>query len=764
MLAAKHAGSVLLELGMSMNANPHRDFNRRCQARQSLCIALFPVRRSGDSMTLKTLLNLSSTALVMTLAACQQADNPKSEASRGSESDRAITQRIANDADGKDWLSYGRTYSEDHYSPLTQIDTSNVPRLNLAWSYDMDVLQRNDAQPLEANGVLYVAAGLSIIHAFDVRTGKLLWRYDSVVTPVAKQKMRPSWGIRGLSLWGDKVIFGTQDGRLIALNAKSGKEVWSTQTLDQQDETTITGAPRVFNGKVVIGYAGAERSKVRGAVSAYDANTGKFLWRFWTVPGDPSKGFENEAMEMAAKTWSGEWWKYGGGGTVWNAMTYDPEFNRLYIGVGNGGPWNWKIRNPKGGDALFLASIVALDADTGKYVWHHQQNPNEAWDYNASMDMPMATLTIDGKPRKVLMQAPKNGFYFVLDRQTGKLISAEKIGRADWAKGYDLKTGRPIENPDIRYEKGPIIMWPGTYGTHNWQPMSYSPKLGLAFIPTVKQADVYTDQGIDLKNWKPRKNVFNSGLGALPKDSKLRVPVETFSSSLQAWDPVRQKQVWSIPNPGVINGGTMVTAGGLVFQGLLDGTLNAYDATNGKRLWKYFAGVAVLGAPITYEVDGKQYVSVVAGPPSGSPASTLTMQAKFGWRYRDHPRRVLTFVLDGKTKLPETPPPGQEKPLLDKSFVVNPALAAEGDPLFNTRCRTCHGTNALASGGGPDLRASAMVLNKDAFREVVSGGALLSRGMPQIDDLSEHELETLRHFIRQQADRKDVAGTGAPGE
>ena len=670
---------------------------------------------------------------------------------------------IANEADGTNWPSYGRTYTEDHYSPLEQINAGTVGRLKLAWALDVDVPQRPDAQPVEAGGVIYQTVGLSVIHAVEAETGKLLWQYDPDVASVAGDKLRPSWGIRGLAIWKGKVIFGTQDGRLIALDSRDGKPLWSTQTLPQSDESTITGAPRVFGDKVVIGYAGAERHSIRGGVSAYDAESGKFLWRFYTVPGDPAKGFENEAMAMAAKTWSGEWWKYGGGGTVWNAMTYDPELDRLYIGTGNGGPWNYRIRNPDGGDALFLASIVALDGKTGKYVWHYQQNPNEAWDYNATMDIQMATLPIDGRPRKVLMQAPKNGFYFVLDRETGKLISAEKIGKVTWASGYDLKSGRPIETPGARYDK-PTLQWPGTFGVHNWQPMAYSPKARLTFIPSIHMADAYASEELDAKNWKPEKNAWNTGLSwGMTGDNGVKVPSEEFSSSLQAWDPVAQKRVWSIPNPGIVNGGAMATAGGLVFQGLVDGTFNAYDAATGRKLWSFPAGVAVLGAPITYSVNGRQYVTVMAGPPSGSPASILPQQAKYGWRYRDHPRRLLTFVLDGKGKLPATAPPGPEEPLMARDLEPKAELAKTGEASFNKNCMTCHGVGVVASGAGPDLRASAIPLDADAFRQIVHEGALLTRGMPRFSEIDEAELTSLRHYIRQQALNPTASSSSGKG-
>ncbi len=653
---------------------------------------------------------------------------------------------LADEVSGDNWASYGRTFSENHFSPLAQIDQASVGRLGLAWSFDLDVNQRADSQPLEADGVLYVAAGLSVVQAVDVRTGKRLWRYDPGVAAVAGDKMRPSWGIRGLALWKGRAYVGTQDGRLIALDAKTGEPVWSVMTLDPKDESTITGAPRVFNGKVVIGSAGADRTMGRGVVNCYDARTGKFLWRFYTVPGDPKRGFENSAMAMAAKTWTGEWWKYGGGGTVWNGMTYDADFNRLYIGTGNGDPWNWKLRNPGGGDALFLASVVALDADTGRYIWHYQENPNEAWDYNSTMDMELATLAIDGRPRKVLLHAPKNGFFYVIDRKTGKLISAEKIGRVTWADHIDLATGRPAELPGIRYENGPVLMWPGTFGTHNWQPMSFSPVTGLVYIPAIQQADSFSSQGIDPKTWQPVKNTWNTGL----TDANIPIPVAEFGSSLLAWDPVSQKAAWRVPAPGTVNGGTMATAGGLVFQGHIDGSFNAYDAASGRRLWSFPVGVSVMGAPISYSVAGAQYVTVLAGPVSGAPAAVVPDVERFGWAYRTSPRRMLTFALDGKAVLPP-PAPKAEIPLAEADFPVDPALVRRGDAVYAAHCGTCHGAAAVGRGAAPDLRASRVPLDAEAFRQVVHEGALLPAGMPRFAELSAGDLEALRHYLRRRA-------------
>lgn len=660
---------------------------------------------------------------------------------------------LADEADGTNWAGYGRTFSENHFSPLEQINPGTVGKLSLAWSYDIDTPLRADSQPLAVDGILYIATGLSVVRAIQADTGKLVWKYDPELLKTMDVKKRlPSWGIRGLAIWKNKVIVALQDGRLIGIDRKTGKLAWSVQTLDEKSdkygEATITGAPRVFNGKVMIGFAGAERW-ARGAISAFDAETGKFLWRFFTVPGNPAEGFENKAMEMAAKTWSGEWWKYGGGGTPWNSMIYDPEKNRIYFGTGNAGPWNWKVRNPKGGDALFIASVVALDADTGEYVWHYQENPNEAWDYNSTMDIEMATLKIDGKDRKVLMHAPKNGYFYVIDRDTGKLISAKAIGRVTWSSGIDMKTGRPIDVPGNRYEDGAVVQWPGTYGTHNWQPMSYSPKTELAYIPTIQQADIYSSEGLDPKKWERTPNAWNSGMSG--EVNGLTIDKSDFRSFLQAWDPVQQKPRWKIPTPGVVNGGTMATAGGLVFQGHIDGTFNAFDANDGKKLWTFPAGVSVLGAPITFLVNGEQYIAVLSAPPAGSPAATLTMQAKYGWQYRDHPRRLLVFKLGGTAKLPASAKPQQVTPLKDSTFKVEHTKATAGYLPFTNYCMGCHGDGAVAAGGAPDLRASPVVLDAATFNLIVREGGLGERGMPGMPFITDEQLLDIRHYIRQQA-------------
>ncbi len=654
---------------------------------------------------------------------------------------------IADERDGANWPSFGRTYSETHASPLTDINAGNVSRLGLAWSLDLPGISNGATVPLAVDGAVFFTVGQSIVHAVDATSGRLLWRHDPEVAKVAGRKLRITWGPRGIGYWEGKIYVGTTDGRLIALDARSGRQVWSAQTVAPDNELTITGPPRVFNGKVIIGNAGSEFGANRGYVTAYDAETGEQAWRFWIVPGNPADGFENAAMEMAAKTWTGEWWRFGGGGQAWNAMTYDPEFNRVYIGTGNGSPWNRKVRSPGGGDNLFLCSIVALDADTGEYAWHYQTTPGETWDYNSAMDITLATMTVDGKPRPVILHAPKNGFFYVIDRETGRVLSAEKFGKVTWAERVDLETGRPVEAPGARYEDGPALIWPSTMGVHNWQPMSWNAATGLVYIPTLEMASLFDDTGVDPKTFEMKSTKLNVGLvmpvGDAPKDAG--------KSALLAWDPRQQKAVWEVPTPGLWNGGTMTTAGGLVFQGQSDGRFNAYDAKTGERLWSFDAQMGITGAPITFTAGGRQYVSIVAGWGGSAPAFFGSLAAQHGWQARMHPHRLLTFALDGKAQLPDTPPPVQVTPVDDPDFVVDEGKAKDGGLLFAQRCIVCHGLGAVAAGYAPDLRASRVALEPAAFADVVQRGSLELRGMPRYDELTDAELETLRHYLRARA-------------
>jgi quinohemoprotein ethanol dehydrogenase len=658
---------------------------------------------------------------------------------------------LAGDGSDGNWAGYGRGFSATHYSPLADINDKNVSQLGLVWSMDLPTGTTHGA-PLEVDGVVYITTGYSVIHAIDALTGKELWSYDPNVTAVAGDKLRTAWGLRGFSFWNHKVYAGTQDGRLFALDAATGKVVWSDQTTDgPKDGRYITGAPLVYDGKVLIGHGGADFAAVRGYVTAYDAETGKQLWRFYTVPGDPSKGPDNAAsdsvMAMAAKTWKGDWWKYGGGGTVWNAMAYDPELDRVYIGTGNGSPWNQEIRSPGGGDNLFLCSIVALDGKTGKYVWHYQVNPGETWDFNSAMDIELANLTIDGKPRKVLMHAPKNGFFYVIDRENGKLISAEQFANQNWAKKIDVATGRPIEAPGARFPGGKMLIAPGGLGAHSWMPMSYDPKNGLVFLPRQDLAYYYDRTGIVVKEWKAPERLSIAN-GFAPSDTRqMPPPTPKMLGALIAWDPVTQKKRWEVPMAAAVNGGTAATAGNLVFQGNATGHFVAYAGDTGKVLWDFDAEDGITGQPITFKAGGKQYVTVMTG--FGAVAALVGPDsAKFGWQYRDQKRRLLTFAIGGTATLPPAQPPPKLAIIDEPGVQLDPKVVEMGSKAFGSSCLVCHGPGAIAGGAAPDLRASPLALSKDGFKAVVHDGGLVPKGMPKFDELTDDQLEALRTFVR----------------
>ena len=497
---------------------------------------------------------------------------------------------LHDDADGRNWPAFGRSYGEQHYSPLAAINRDNVERLGLAWSLDLPA--GNVATgPIAVDGVVFFASGYSIVHAVDAVTGRLLWTYDPKVPEAAGAKLRTVWGSRGIAWWNGKVYTGTADGRLIAIDAKSGRPVWSVMTVDPADVRFISGAPRVFDGKIIIGHGGADFGDLRGYVTTYDAETGRQLWRFYTVPGDPAKPQESKALERALPTWQGgEWWKYGGGGTVWDSMAFDPELDLLYVGTGNGGPWLQKLRGT--GDNLYVASILALRPDTGELVWHYQTTPGDNWDYTATQHILLADLELDGRPRKVLMQAPKNGYFWVLDRETGAFVSAAPYTTVTWSKGIDAK-GRPIVDPAFDYRHEPKLVHPGPAGGHNWHPMSFHPGTGLVYIPAYDIPMLFDAD----HPFRFRPGELNTGLDFThfaAFDEGAPVEVDAF---LLAWDPVAQREVWRVPHVTTYNGGVLSTAGNLVFQGTADGRLVAYRATDGEKRWEAPAGTGVMAAP-----------------------------------------------------------------------------------------------------------------------------------------------------------------------
>jgi len=650
-----------------------------------------------------------------------------------------------------DWTVHGATRHESGYTELASINAQNVGKLALEWSLDLPGEATLEATPLEANGVLYFTGSYAAVYAVDVATGKLLWKYDPETWKHNPGKMPYSFAVnRGAAYENGRVFVAALDGRLIALDAKSGAPLWTADTIPPNYLNISTGAPRTFNGKVIIGNGGADFG-ARGFVTAYDAATGKQLWRFFTVPGTPQENKGDPVMERAAATWSGEYWKTGTGGTVWNGMTFDPEFNRIYIGTGNGGPYDVNTRSPGDGDNLYLASIVALDADTGKYAWHYQVNPREAWDFKCTPNMIAATLSIEGKPRKVLMQAPSNGFFYVLDRDTGKLISAEKLGKVNWAKAIDLATGRPIEYPNIRHESGDQVTFPSGIGAHNWQDMSFNPNTGLVYVP-------YMQLGMRFRKGFHETPEGSTVMGLTV--SPVKEDDDDAKGALIAWDPVQQKPRWRVQHETLWNGGTLTTAGNLVFQGTADGYLSSYNAATGQRLWRYYAGLGIVAPPVSYSRGGKQYVSILVG--YGGVTSVFGKYMHVGWKWGKHQRRLLTFALDGKATSPAFYPPDfAVRAVDDPSIQIDEADVEAGRPQFNYVCGGCHGINLLAVGApGPDLRESTIAMNLQSLTSVVHDGVLQSRGMPRYEMFTPAQIRQLHAFIR--AKTRETLGTRKP--
>jgi quinohemoprotein ethanol dehydrogenase len=557
----------------------------------------------------------------------------------------------ANDALPGAWLSYGRTQGETRYSTLKQIDSSNAKRLGLAWSYEMGAGGGNqEGTPLMWNNTLYGITTWSVVFALDGRTGKELWRWDPEVNQTT---VRPviCCGIvnRGIALYNGMIIAPSIDGRLFALNALTGKPVWETRVVYPQDQYTLTMSPRVAGGKVIIGASGGDKP-TRGQFVAVDAQTGRLAWRFYTVPGDPSQPFETEAMRRAAKTWGGDFYKNGGGGAVWDGFAYDPDANLVYVGTGNAEPWVQKFRGAQNLDNLYTCSILAVDLTTGLLKWHYQTVPNDNWDFDSVQQLMLLDLNINGRMRKVIMQAAKNGFFYLLDRVTGEFLSAQPFVKVSWVLSMG-EDGRPVVNPAAYYDQDPISIYPTGGGAHNWAPMSYNPNTGLVYIPASYQSFPYQAQA----EYKPGSTGYirPSGPTKTIEPSFGPEPPKDARGGLQAWDPLNQKLKWNVEGGGGIGGGTVTTAGNLVFQTINDGRFRAINATNGEILYEVKVGRTGMAPPITYEVDGKQYVAFGGG--LGRAATVVAPNnAKV-----DYPPTFFVFTLDGTADLPEPAPAPQ---------------------------------------------------------------------------------------------------------
>ncbi len=679
--------------------------------------------------------------LALALAGCSRHEAPAPTAPDNPAAGVDET-RIANaDAEPGNWYTTGRGFGEQRFSPLGAINAGNVKQLGFAWQYDLATRRGLEATPLVIDGVLFVSSAWSRVYALDAETGRELWRFDPHVPGEWARNACCDVVNRGVAVWQGKVFVGTLDGRLIALDAASGKPLWSQDTfIDRNRSYTITGAPRIARGKVIIGNGGGEIG-VRGYISAYDAETGVLAWRFFTVPGDPARPQEHTELEKALPTWSASsLWSAGLGGTAWDSMVYDPKLGLLYVGTGNGNPHPAATRSPGGGDNLYLASILALDPDTGRMRWHYQTTPGDSWDYTATQNMILADLTIDGVQRQVLMQAPKNGFFYVLDRATGQLLSAQKYVRVDWASHVDLVTGKPVPAPGGDYRKAKKVIAPSTFGGHNWQPMAYSPATGLVYIPAIEAAQHFA---IDPAYPGYVPHLMNNVAvdDSSPPDDDTEVP---WGGALKAWDPVAQREVWRIDYPFAYNGGLVATAGNLVLQGTTDGFLKAYAADTGKLLAQIEVGTSIMAAPAVYAVKGTQYVAVLAGF-----GGALANEFEEGSAARRHGNagRIVVFKLGGgAVPLPPSVDWNANLPPLPARLSTDRRVLAQGARLFELHCSACHRRD-----DDPNVYPSLMRLTPEklaTFDAIVRGGALAPMGMAGFGDvLGEQDAAALKAWI-----------------
>ncbi len=679
---------------------------------------------------------------------------------------------LAADGEPGQWLTGGRDWRQSYYSPLADINADNVSELGYAWGFDIDFSSTLEATPLVVDGIMFTSGNAGTVYALDAANGELIWKFEPELDPATDTAGAGYGNInRGVSVSQGRVFVAAVDGWLYALDAASGAVIWKTDTLEDDSRAySSTGATYVAGDKVIIGNAGGEYD-ARGYFSAYDTATGELAWRFFTVPGDPEKGYEHPELEMAAKTWSPQSrWDVGLGGTVWDGMAYDPVLDLLYVGTGNGTPWDRNIRSPGGGDNLFLSSILAIEPGTGRLVWHYQTTPGDTWDFTATQKMILADLTIDGRERKTLMQAPKNGFFYVLDRETGELISAEPYAAMNWASHVDMETGKPQETGLADFSRRARLVMPGPVGAHQWQPMSYNPITSLVYIPAQEIAAVYAPTPDDFEyqpkqlNWGVTQSLVQPDgtlpAGVLLKGETLDQPLPLPKMFVRAWDPIQKRVAWEVEQIGDTlssffvrrPGGLMSTASGLVFQGHIDGHFRVFDGRTGAQLHDIDVGTSILAAPMTYRIDGVQYVSVMAG---------VGAQPGYAdYRYGNKGRIVTLKPGGGDVPQREPIPPGN--PGTDEAELP-PAGTAEqvaaGRMLYERNCALCH-----SSGRAPDLSRISTATHEE-FPDILLKGTRQVMGMPSFAGvLTDADVQALHAFAIDAALARRSAAASTQGD
>jgi quinohemoprotein ethanol dehydrogenase len=661
---------------------------------------------------------------------------------------------LASISDGSNWLVKGGNALGQHYSALSQINAANVADLGIAWATDIPAPDGIATTPIVVDGVIYLSAAYSVVYAIDANNGNILWSFDPDVRARYADRPGMSWtarASRGIAVWKGKVLATTADCRLIALEAGSGKRIWSEKTCDPQLGYGISDSPYVGDNKVFVGNSGSESGKkTRGYVSAYDIESGKLIWRFYTVPSDDPAENTSPAMKMAAATWSGDALeKFGGGGNSWNEMTYDPETGLLFFGTAGALPYTHSVRSPDGGDNLFLSSVLAVRADTGEYVWHYQTVPQDSWDYNATMNIALAEFEIRGAARKTLLIAPKNGFHYVLDRLTGKLLAADKFARVNWASHINLETGRPVYSPEAEYwapDADPIMaIWPNMWGAHNWNPMAWHPDHKLSYIPVIDVPSIVSD--------------YEDGDFADTLEIIAEVDGKRFSpGKLVAFDPLAGEPRWTVEHELPFNGGVMATAGNLVFQGDAKGRFNAYAADTGQRLWSVPTGSSINSAPATYAIGGKQFIVIPIGSGGGVQFYYPEMHSTQDSR---GPTRLLAFRLGGGKALPSADVVARQLPDQPKLEATSETIEL-GKKAYASECSRCHGKAAAARFGGsvPDLRYSDAETHA-AWHAIVVGGSLSANDMPAVG-VDIEESEAIRAYVLSLAE--EIRRAGAPAK